>query len=200
MCKKIILVINFLGICSGLFSQNTPTKKELKFYHEIYGIAIDSFLNTKPTFFFLVDSPDNRRIKDFNFTELVDDLSRTKYTNLNSDWLDFLKECDNRKFFLQSFSLKPIKSIHSIKLTNKDTLFKILSEQYKPGNDLMNKYGWINGWMTISNVILSKKKNKAIVEISHTISSLNGQGAILLLQKGKKGKWIVIEKWRTWIA
>jgi hypothetical protein len=197
---RTISIIILLCLYSGLLSQVIPSKKELIIYHKIYGIAIDSFLNSKPTFLFLVNSTDNKRIRQFDFKELVDYLSRSKYSKLDSSWIDILKECEVRKHSFQSFSLDKIKSTHSIKLINRDTLFTILNDQYRPGNDLIKKYGWINGWMTVSNIFLSKNKNKAIVEISHTKSLQNGHGAILLLEKRKKGKWIVIEKWRTWVA
>ncbi len=62
----------------------------------------------------------------------------------------------------------------------------------------LNVFGWAYGYFELSDVLLSKNKRKAIVEINHHIER-SGAGCIFLLEK-KKRKWIVGNWMQTWIA
>ena len=171
--RKRFFLLTMMFLAFNLLSQVSTSKQEQKLCHKIYGIAIDSFLTSKPLHVFLIDSTDNRHIQEFNFSEQLD--------KFDSDWIVFLKDADIRKSALPKLKLKQTKSIHTIRLINSDTLFRIQAEKYQIGKGIEERFGWVDGWMTISTPIVSRNKDKAIVEISYTRDIKDGHGGMLFL-------------------
>ena len=199
MFKQVALLM--MGLCFSLsLSCQDPSKKELKLYRQLYGIALDSFVEKKPSHFVLIDSSDNKAIKTINFSKYLNSSGLAKTFQMDSSWVDFLRMADLKKTTLQKTKLKDIKTIHTVRYFNRDTIFKIQRENHDVGKGIVNPYGWIDGVMTVSTPILSKNHDKAIVEISYTRDELDGNGGILLLEKRKNGSWVVIKYIRTWVA
>ena len=171
MFKQVALLM--MGLCFSLsLSCQDPSKKELKLYRQLYGIALDSFVEKKPSHFVLIDSSDNKAIKTINFSKYLNSSGLAKTFQMDSFWVDFLRMADLKKTTLQKTKLKDIKTIHTVRYFNRDTIFKIQRENH----------------------------DKAIVEISYTRDELDGNGGILLLEKRKNGSWVVIKYIRTWVA
>jgi len=191
MYKRTALLLIMLCMFYVMLSQKSTSKKELDLYNKIYGIAIDSFLSSKPLHVFLIDRTYNRHIQEFNFSQQLD--------KFDSDWIVFLKDADIRKSALPTLKLRQTKSIHTIRLLNSDTLLKIQAEKYQVGKGIEDRFGWIDGWVTISTPIISRNKDKAIVEINYTRDIKDGHGGMLFLEK-KNGNWIIVRYVQTWVA
>ena len=193
MFRKIALLSIIFLSSFGLLSQKSFSKKDLKSLRELYGSALDSFVDKKPSHFVLVDSSDNTTIKDVNFTELAKD------RHLDSSWIDFLHLVDLSRSTLQKIKLEKIRTVHTVRYFNRDTILKIQRANHDVGKGIVPLYGWIDGVMTVSSPILSAKKDKAIIEISYTMDELDGKGGVIFLEKKKK-KWFLIKYIRTWVA
>jgi len=200
MVKRVAVIFVILFISSTTFSQKVISQKEVTEYLKIYGIALNNFLNFEPSHFVLIDNTDNQEIQAFNFLESLDYLTRLEDPNLDSNWLNFIKDADRAKAVLPTIKLKEINSVHTIRLLVRDTFLKFQRESNEVGMGIISPYGWVDGWMTISTPIISKNKDKAIIEISYVRDELDGYGGVLFLEKRKDGEWIVIQHLRTWIS
>lgn len=135
-----------------------------------------------------------------NFSENLDYLKRLEDPNLDSNWLNFIKNADKAKAVLTTIKLNEINSVHTIRLMVRDTFLKAQRENNEVGMGIISPYGWVDGWMTMSTPILSRNKDKAIIEISYVRGELDGNGGVLFLEKRKDDEWIVIQHLRTWIS
>ncbi len=187
-------------VATSLFSQDFLSKKELKLYHKICGVALDSFLHSKSTHFVLFDSTENRPIQETDFADYVHYLRVTKNRELDSSWLLFLEKADETKLGLIKIKLGEIPSIHIIRLLSKDTFFAKRGKTLGVGAGEVEPYGWVEGYARISTPIFSKKKDKAIVVIGFIRGSLNGNGGFLLLERKRNGKWVAIKYVQTWVS
>lgn len=194
MIKKYFSLTVALFFCLSLLSQEIFSKKDLKSLSYLYGIAVDSFVEKRPSHFVLIDSSDNAAFKEVNLSGFAND------SLLDSSWTNFLIQSDLKKTTLQTIKIDKIKTIHTVRYMNKDTILKIQRLNHDVGRGIVPPYGWIDGVMTVSTPILSTKKDKAIIEISYTRDELDGNGGVILLEKRKDGKWIVIRYIKTWIS
>lgn len=160
----------------------------------MYAALLNYFANT-PSYFVMVDSTDNRSIKEYDFkTYLENEKSGRGVSTLSNEWSDFLMSADVKKNELVTYKIRKIKSIHIVKLVNDDTLLKVLSENYQINKGFANVYKGANGWMSVSSILFSDNRKKAIVEIRHTKGTLNARGETVLIEKNKKGKWMVVKQ------
>ena len=193
MCRKVVFLIVILFSSLSLLSQKSFSKNELTSLQKLYGIALDSFVERKPSHFVLVDSSENAAIKEFNFSGLANN------SHLDSSWANFLILADSKKGSLQKIKFGKIKTIHTVRYFNRDTILKIQRNSHDVGSGIVPPYGWVDGVMTISTPIFSTKKDKAIIEISYTRDELDGKGGVILLEKRNK-KWVIVKYIRTWVA
>lgn len=194
MFKKNSLLIVLLFFSCDLLPQKPFSKKDLMLLQKSYGVVIDSFVEKKPSHFVLIDSSDNAAIKEVDFSELAKD------PNLDSSWIKFLLLADSKKTTLQKIKLEKIKTIHTVRYYNRDTIFKIQRKNHNVGSGIVDPYGWIDGLMSVSTPILAEKKDKIIIEVNYTRDELDGKGGIYLLEKRRNGRWVVIKYVRTWVS
>ncbi len=200
MKKNYFLSLAIMLIATSLLSQDFLSKKEMKLYHKIWGVALDSFLHSKSTHFVLFDSTENISIRETDFLDYVHYMRLTKNPGLDSSWLLFLEDADEKKSNLLKIKLSQIKSIHTIRLFNRDTFFAKQATTLRVGAGIVEPYGWVAGYARISTPILSKKKDKAIVVIGFERGILNGNGGFLLLERKRNGKWVSIKYVQTWVS
>ncbi len=197
------LVILLLLCPLVIFAQG---KQKLKTIVKVYSAALsDSYFATEPKYIILIDSTFNKAITYTDYQTYMEQFSnpaRKGYPAkllIDSSWLGFLEEVDIKRKLLTSFVLPKINSIHGIRVIKKDSMrlaFKINANTW---TDYRNIFGSAYGYVQISDVILSKNKKKAIVEINLLHDSKSGGGTIFLLERRKR-KWIVVNSMQTWIA
>ena len=180
------------------------TKKDFKLFEKIYSAILDDF-KENPTNFVIVDSTTNNAIDKTDYSTYMSYFSvpaRKGYSAefiLDSSWIHFLKEVEVKRQGLMPFPLPKIKSIHSLKKVKRNTISNALKSNANSWTGFYNTFANTKGWIELSNVILSKNRDKAIVELNHHGDSRTGAGNIYFLEK-RKQKWVVVNSMQTWIA
>ncbi len=172
-------------------------KHKLKTIAKVYAAALNEpYFASEPKYFILIDSAVNKVITRTDYHSYMEQFSNPARKGhpaklfLDSSWLGFLKQVDIKRKLLTSFLLPKINSIHSIRAVKRDSIRLAFRTNINGWHGFLNVFGWAYGYFELSDVLLSKNKRKAIVEINHHIER-SGAGCIFLLEK-KKRKWILV--------
>lgn len=202
--KQKQLLFALICVFSVTFEGVGQTKKELKLFKEIYRTTINYHFRykIKPFYFVLPNETVNKELPKIDFAEYKEN-ARGNSMDFTSDsaWIEFFKEADEKRKTLIRYTLPEIDSLDSIavRFTTKDSLDTVMSNGGFWGT-FQKTYGWAKGYLELSNVILSKKKDKAIIEINHHGGNDIGVGMLYLLKKDKNGKWTVVGGFNLWVA
>ncbi len=181
-------------------------KHQLKTIAKVYAGALnDRYFAAEPKYFIVIDSTVNKAITRTDYHGYMEQFyipARKGYPAkllIDSSWLGFLKEADIKRKSLTTFLLPKINSIHSIRVIRRDSMRFFFKINVNTWTGFRNIFGWAQGYIELSDVILSKNKKKAIVEINQLRDSKSGGGVIFLLERRKR-KWIVVNSMQTWIV
>lgn len=202
MKKMIALSISLFFLSTQIFPQDVLSKNEEKQFKEIYKFVLDNYFDSTNSFI-LIDTTENLNISKIEFKKYFiasSEIGDPFLNRLDSSWLRFFLEIEQLKTPLRRFRLPNFSSTHSIRVVSKDSLKAAFNSDPLPWTGFWKTFGWANGWLELSDIILSKSKDKAIIEINHTKGELNGNGFIILIERMKNNKWIIIKRISTWIS
>jgi len=166
---------------------------------------MNDFCKDKTWAFVMDDSTRNREIYNWDYVRYSENLFNYDRSGnpvkflLDSSWLPFLKNVNTKMRMLKKTRIPEFKSIAKVHILNKDTISS-LKEQFTVGSGFYKNIGWMKGRLEFSDIILSDKKNMAIVEFSETCGSLCGAGMLYFLQRDRNGKWKVVYTIQTWVS
>jgi hypothetical protein len=196
--KKLILTIVILQFfTSAIDAQSKREKKEII---RVYHIALNSSFNKEPHYFAMIDSTRNEGIRQFGFEDLWKSMHVNKDSTLSLSWISFLSII---KYADKSFERKKVprlNTIHTIRILSEDSVRIFFEGNFQKDLGLVDKYGWAEGWIEISNVFFNDKRDKAVVEISHTRDPRDAYGDIFFLERRPGGQWFVRYRYRAWVA
>ncbi len=202
--QRLILIVFIICIGNNILAQKS--QKERK-HNDIYVAAIAYSFNfpeiKKPLHFILIDSIRNKEIttadyslfkkKEWHFSESF---------RKDSLWWNFLTDFSKMNKSLENGKLPSINSTDSIGIR---MLSKYeMSTQLNPASgiwyEFQRVYSWADGYMELSDIIMSNTGNKAILELNYHQDSQSGYGQILFLEMNESNCWFVVASFGTWMS